>query len=219
MKDMKRVHDLTGQKFGRLTVIGIDDTKQTRKTFWICECECGSIISTRSDRLISNRVKSCGCYKRESDQRNVMNVPAYKKYLEQGHKVGGTRLYAIWQNMRHRCDDVKNSRYADYGGRGIKVCQEWEDEYINFYIWAMGNGYADDLTIDRIDVDGNYEPSNCRWATNTQQCNNRRSNINITIGNATKSLKEWCDIFELPYKNVNARYHRNESITLDELFK
>ena len=219
MKNINRVHDLSGQKFGRLTVIGIDESKQTRKTYWICECECGNIVSARSDGLQSGRTKSCGCYKRESDRRNVTKVPAYQKYLAQGHKVGGTRLYNIWQGMKRRCYNPNDTRYMSYGGRGITVCDEWKDDYMAFFEWAMSNGYSDELTIDRMDVNGNYEPSNCRWATIEQQNNNRRTNIDITIGNTTKSLKEWCDIFQLSYRTINARYHRKENITLDELFK
>lgn len=219
MKRMKRVHDLTGQKFGRLTVVGIDESKQTRKTYWICECECGNVISARSDDLQGGGTRSCGCYKRESDKNNIKNVPAYQKYLQTGHKVGGTRLYNIWQGMKARCYNPNNVRYDRYGGRGIVICDEWLNDYIKFYEWSMENGYSDELTIDRIDVDGNYEPSNCRWADNKQQANNRKSNINITIGNATKTLNEWCEIFELPYTRIHARYTRNEFITLDELFK
>lgn len=219
MKNINRVNNLIGNKYGRLTVIGLDESKQTRKTFWICECECGNVVSIRSDRLISGNTHSCGCYKRESDRRNVQNVPAYKKFKEQGIKVGGTRLYGIWQNMKARCYNKNNARYSSYGGRGVKVCEEWLNDYMAFYKWAMESGYEDNLTIDRINVNGNYAPNNCRWATNVQQSCNRRTNIFITIGNTTKSLKEWCDIFELPYKTVNARYKRNENITLDELFK
>ena len=120
--------------------------------------------------------------------------------------------------MKKRCESHNDKRYCDYGGRGIKVCEEWHN-FINFYNWAIQNGYSEDLTIDRIDNNGNYEPSNCRWSTNKEQANNRRTNINITIGNTTKTMTEWCDIFNLEYNVVNARYHRNDNIILDDLFR
>lgn len=219
MKNIKRVNNIAGQKFGRLKAIGIDESKQTRKTYWICECDCGNMISVRSDALKCGRTKSCGCYKQESDRKNVTNVPAYKKYLEQGQKVGGTRLYSIWQGMKARCYNPNNTRYNSYGGRGIVICDEWKDDYMAFLKWAMDNGYSDELTIDRKNVNGNYEPGNCQWATSAMQSNNRRSNIDITIGKTTKTLKEWCLVFGLSYGTIRARYKRNENITLDELFK
>ena len=213
----KLVNDLTGKKFGRLTVIGVADDGK-RKTSYICQCDCGNVKKVRSDALIGGTTKSCGCLKMESNKKNVQNVPAYQKMLKTGFKVGGTRLYHIWQGMKARCYNENNSRYDKYGGRGIKVCDEWRSEYIAFHNWAISHGYKDDLTIDRIDVNGDYSPSNCRWATNEQQCNNRHTNIIIKIGNATKTLKEWCDIFEVDYLKTNARYRRNGFESIDRLF-
>lgn len=214
MKDIKRVHDLTGQRFGRLTVIGIDESKNTRKTYWLCQCDCGKITSTRSDRLISERVKSCGCYKSEQDAIRVSK--------NHTHKQSGTRLYGIWMGMKGRCYNPNDPVYKNWGGRGIEVCDEWRNDFACFYKWAVENGYKEDLTIDRINNDGNYTPKNCRWASPKQQARNRRSNINITIGNTTKTLTEWCELFDLPYKTVNARYKRminTGQISLDKLFK
>lgn len=213
----KLLNDLTGKKFGRLTVIGVADDGK-RKTSYICQCECGNVKKVRADGLTSGNTKSCGCLKRESDKRNVQKVPAQQKYLKTGFKVGGTRLYQIWQGMKARCYNKTNASYEKYGGRGIKLCEEWKQDYIAFHNWAMENGYSDKLTIDRINVNGDYEPNNCRWATNEQQSNNRRSNVNIRIGNATKTLKEWCDIFEVDYKTISARYHRNGFESIDRLF-
>lgn len=209
LKNIKRVHDLTGEKFGRLTVIGMDD-RNTRKTFWICQCECGGIKSVRSDGLLSGATKSCGCMKKETDATNL--VKGHK------HKLSGTRLYKIWQGIKKRCNSPNDPRYNRYGGRGIKICEEWAEDFAAFYEWAMSNGYKDDLTIDRKDNDGDYNPENCRWATNKEQCNNRSTNILIKIGNVTKDLTEWCNIFEVDYKKTVARYHRNELIGIDELF-
>lgn len=98
------------------------------------------------------------------------------------------------------------------------MCDEWKNDFVKFFEWAMSNGYSENLTIDRIDNDKNYEPDNCRWADAETQCNNRGTNINITIGNATKTLTQWCEIFELKYTTVIARYHANGFISIDELF-
>lgn len=124
--------------------------------------------------------------------------------------------------MKGRCYNPNDPVYKNWGGRGIEVCDEWRNDFACFYKWAVENGYKEDLTIDRINNDGNYTPKNCRWASPKQQARNRRSNINITIGNTTKTLTEWCELFDLPYKTVNARYKRminTGQISLDKLFK
>ena len=205
----KLANDLTGKKFGKLEVIGVHDTVG-RKTYYVCQCDCGNVKVVRSDSLISGATKSCGCIKKEQGKTNLT--------ANHRHKMSGTRIYETWQDMKRRCYNKQNARYDRYGGRGIKVCEEWLNDFQSFYDWAINNGYSDDLTIDRIDNDGNYEPSNCRWSTVKEQCNNRSSNINITIGNATKSLMSWCEIFNVDYKKVHARYHRNGYESIDRLF-
>lgn len=209
MKNLNRTNNLIGRKFGRLTVIGIDD-RGTRKTYWVCQCDCGNIKSARSDSLQCGAIKSCGCMKKEQDRVNLT--------ANHIHKQSGTRIYEIWQGLKGRCNNIHDTRYDRYGGRGIFVCEEWEHDFEAFYKWALSNGYKDSLTIDRIDNDGNYCPENCRWATVKEQCNNRETTIKITIGNATKSLSEWCEIFELDYSTTIQKYHRNGFISIDELF-
>lgn len=204
----KRIKDLSGMKFGKLSVIGIG--KQNRKTYWICECECGNIKEVRSDSLKNGSVKSCGCLKKEFDKKNLNRAT---------HNLSKTRIHSIWQGIKGRCLNVNNPSYPNYGGRGITICHEWENSFISFYEWSMKNGYSDDLTIDRIDNDKGYSPDNCRFASDKTQCNNRRSNILIKIGNTNKTLIEWCGIFNLNYKAVHARYKRNKDISIDELFK
>lgn len=213
MKNKNLIKDLTGQKFGRLTVIGIDD-KGTRKTYWLCQCDCGNFKSVRTDSLTGGLIRSCGCLKKEQDKINLVK--------HHSHKQSGTRLYQIWLGIRKRCFNEKDARYMDYGGRGITVCDEWKNDFVPFYEWALSNGYSDDLTIERIDNNKGYAPNNCRWATIKEQCQNRRSNILITIGNTTKNLTQWCEMFNLDSKMVFARYHRmtgNGDFDLDELFK
>lgn len=214
MKNINRVHDLTGQKFGRLTVIGIDTTKETRKTYWLCQCDCGKISSHRSDGLLSGRIKSCGCYKSEQDAIRVSK--------NHKHKQSGTRLYRIWQGIKERCHNENSPDFKNWGARGIKVCDEWKNSFEAFYQLAIENGYSENLTIDRIDNNNGYNPQNCKWSTSKEQSRNRRSNIDITIGNTTKTLTEWCEIFNLSYGTVNARYHRllaSGTLSLDNLFK
>lgn len=213
----RRLEDLTGNKYGRLTVIGLAP-KETRKTYWMCQCDCGNFKKVRADSLKNGAIRSCGCLKKEMDEVNLTKGYARQTRNARGYVSGHTRLYGIWQKMRKRCQDPSDLRFERYGGRGIKVCDEWND-FGTFHDWAVNNGYADDLTIDRIDNDGDYEPSNCRWATSKEQSNNRSTNVNITIGNTTKTLTEWCEIFNLNSGMVFARYNRNDDLTLDELFR
>ena len=201
--------DLSGQRFGRLVVIGRDD-RDSRKTYFNCKCDCGNVKSVRADSLKAGLIRSCGCMKKEQDRTNLA-----ANHL---HKMSGTRPYEIWQGIKKRCYNPHDVRYDRYGGRGIKVCDEWRDDFRAFYDWAMQSGYNETLTIDRIDNDGDYCPENCRWSNHQEQARNRSSNIRITIGNATKTLTEWCEIFQLDSKTILARYHRNGFIGIDELF-
>lgn len=117
------------------------------------------------------------------------------------------RIYNSWSKMVSRCTDKKDIRYKHYGGRGISVCEEW-NKFRPFYDWALSHGYDDKLTIDRIDVNGNYEPSNCRWITQKEQCNNKRNNINVEYNGETKTLKQWAEKYGIKYKLLHDRYRR-----------
>jgi len=123
-----------------------------------------------------------------------------------------SRLYHIWEDMKNRCYNPKNRRFKDYGGRGITVCQEWKDDYKCFYDWAMAHGYADDLTIDRDDVNGNYEPGNCKWATQKEQGNNRTNNRIIEYNGDSKTLTEWADFFGFEIHVIKNRLKRNWTV-------
>lgn len=129
--------------------------------------------------------------------------------------MSGTRIYRCWNRMLHRCNNSKNKDYRHYGGRGITVCDEWNDKelgFTKFYYWAMSHGYADELTIDRIDVNGNYEPSNCRWATIVEQRNNMRSNVVITHNGKTQNLKQWATELGISYRMICTRYEVGKSV-------
>lgn len=185
---MGKFEDLTNKRFGKLLVVENTNKKRNKKTIWLCKCDCGNYKEVQVDNLTSGHTKSCGC----------LNGKGYK------HNLKNTRLYYIWSCMKQRCYNENHKQYKDYGQRGIKICNEWH-EFINFYNWAINNDYQDNLTIDRINNNGNYEPDNCRWVNMKIQSNNRRSNHIIEYKNETHTLKEWCDILKLNYKTIQTR--------------
>lgn len=175
-------NDLAGKKFGRLTAIEIAGTSKQHVAVWRCICDCGNEKLVERYCLTQGRVRSCGCLPRE------LNKTGNNRRV---HGMCGTRIYRIWKQMKTRCSNPNTDDWKDYGGRGITVCEEWQDNFQAFYEWAMANGYQDDLTIDRIDYDKGYSPDNCKWADITTQANNRHTNHLITINGTTKTCMEW----------------------------
>lgn len=186
--------DLTGQKFGRLTVIEYVGKDRTNNTKWRCACDCGKEKVILGKNIRYGKTKSCGCYNRE-------------KNTGIKHGQSRTRLYHIWRGMLVRCYNPNDSGYKYYGGRGITMCDEWKNDVNAFSKWAMSNGYRDDLTIDRIDVNGNYEPSNCRWATIKEQENNRRNNHFVTYKGETHTIAEWSEIIGMNHQTLYNRLY------------
>ncbi len=170
----KPITDLTGRRFGKLKVKEMAKYRKGRRVVWTCECDCGNIIDIPGVNLTKkNGTKSCGCICRK-------------------HGMFGTRIYGVWRSMKERCYVESNISYHNYGGRGITVCDEWQ-EFIPFMEWAYANGYDEtaergECTLDRIDVNGNYEPSNCRWVPMSVQSNNRNDNVYIEYNGVVDTL-------------------------------
>lgn len=176
-----KFEDLSGQRFGHLVVIErAERNPKSPSTRWICLCDCGKHTIAYSFQLKNDQKRSCGC-SRVADQRQSVSK----------HGGRNTRLYRTWANMKQRTENPNHIAYPNYGGRGIKVCDEWKSSFENFRDWALKAGYTDDLTIDRIDVNGNYEPSNCRWLTKQEQNRNQRSNVIIEYNGVRQTMSEW----------------------------
>ena len=194
---MGKFEDLTGKTFNRLTVIKRAEIEK-KEVYYLCKCTCGNEKIIRGKDLKYNKIKSCGCLNKEKTiERNTK------------HSLRHTRIYRIWLLMKNRCLNSKYHLFKNYGGRGITICNEWKNDFMSFYNWAMTNGYQDDLTIDRIDVNGNYEPSNCRWATRLQQQRNTTRLRKITYKNETHCISEWAEILGLEYNTLYHRFRRN----------
>lgn len=191
-----KLKDEVGNRYGRLLVIGRAENCKQGQAQWKCLCDCGNTCTVTGSNLRRGKQISCGCYGHQVNAKN--DVPTE---LRQG------RIYRIWQRMISRCANPQNSRYYTYGARGIAVCEEWANDYIEFHKWAIANGYKENLSIDRINIDGNYEPSNCRWATPKQQGRNTTRTVYLTYNGEKRPLTEWCEIFNLKRSTVYARLH------------
>lgn len=184
--------DITGQRFGRLTVIERDFSRGNQKSFWFCQCDCSQVSSIALCQLRSGKTKSCGCL------RNDKLVSRCKKH-GMSQKIPE---YTIWKAMRGRCNNKNDGSYKDYGGRGIAVCERWNN--FSYFFEDMGprpKGY----TIERLDNDGPYSPDNCKWASNVEQSNNKRSNSIILFNGKSQSVADWCRELSLKYSIVNSR--------------
>lgn len=192
------VIDLTGQRFGRLVVIGradppVDNQGAAR---WHCRCDCGNETDVVGYSLRREDTGSCGCLQKERT-----------RVAHTTHGQAGSRLYRIWHDMLARCENSHCPNFDYYGGRGVSVCEEWHD-FANFMQWAERTGYQENLTLDRIDVNEGYNPVNCRWATMCEQARNRRNNANITYHGVTRCLSDWAATLGINVETLQKRIHR-----------
>lgn len=189
---MSKKYDLSdyiGKNINKLTIL--KEAKNDKKgTYALCRCECGNEKEIQLYNVLKGNSKTCG---------NCTYKGLYN-----------TRLARIYTLMISRCTNVISKNYKDYGERGIRVCDDWLNDFSNFYDWSIENGYKEDLTIDRIDVNGNYEPNNCRWVNMTVQQNNRRNNVSVTYKGETKTLTEWSRTLGINYNTLRGRLFRNK---------
>lgn len=198
------IKNLIGRRFGKLLVkeyVG----SQNKRSMWLCGCDCGKEKVISSKNLLTNGIKSCGCLKN-------------KGYVKGDVVKGacGDRLYKVYKSMIHRCYYPNELTYKNYGGRGIKVCDEWLNSFASFEKWALHNGYDKNAafgkcTIDRIDVNGNYEPSNCRWVDIKTQLNNTTFNVKLTANGLTMSFEDWANKLGVNIHTLYSRHYRGWS--------
>lgn len=195
----RKLDNIIGQKFGRLTVIEALNIKKGDSIIHKCICDCGNIISIPKSYLMQGKYKSCGCLRRD---------------IHKKHNLHNTRLYNIFYAIKKRCYNKNCDAYKDYGGRGIKICKEWEEDFLNFYNWAINNGYSKDLTIERIDVNGDYCPNNCTWIPRKEQPKNTRKNIFVTYKNKTQLLSDWSRELKIPKNTLSRRLKQYNNLDI-----
>lgn len=186
--------DLTGKKYGYLTVIRRAGNSVSGRRRWICKCKCGNETIVSTSGLNSGKTQSCGCKRYESHNKR--------------HGLTKTDIHLKWCQMRQRCKNPNCKAYKSYGATGVEICQEW-DNFEAFRDWAYSNGYAEGLSLDRIDNSKGYSPENCRWVTWGEQCNNRRSSIRYKYNGKVKNLKQWCNELGLNYHLIYQRIKRD----------
>lgn len=188
---MGRIRDLTNQRFGRLVALKNVGKDKKYSLLWECICDCGNTVVVSSRELSREHRKSCGCLKETYKFKH-----GYSKHP----------LYDCWVSMKARCNNKRNPKYPSYGGRGITVCEEWENDFCSFLEWSLKNGYDEQLTLDRIDNNKGYYPENCRWTTRKVQQNNTRHNRYIEYNGETKTLAQWCELLNLKYSTMLNRF-------------
>lgn len=198
------LHDLSGKRFGRLTVLNFDHINRNGHSCWLCRCDCGNEKVIERTHLVDGHISSCGCKKVE---------------LLTTHGLSDTPLYDSWIDMRHRCNNPNNKNYHRYGGRGITVCDEWSTNFEPFRDWAMANGYKPGLTIERSDNDSGYCPGNCVWTGRMEQANNRVTNRLIEYGGEEHTVAQWARKFGVERGVLRHRINRGDMRDFEEYYK
>lgn len=189
---------LNGQRFGKLIVVKYIYSDNHGETYWLCKCDCGNEIIVKRTNLRSGNTKSCGCL--HSDVLAKRN---------ETHGLSKTRQFSIWQSMIQRCYNPNTKFYERYGGRGITIYDEWKNDFKAFYDWSLQNGYQDNLTIDRIDNNKGYEPTNCRWSTQKEQCENRSTTRLFEVNGQVYSANELSKISGISARLIKQRVDRD----------
>ena len=186
--------DITGIKFGKLTPLYVSGKSKSREYIWHCICDCGNETDVVGSSLRNGNTKSCGCLIYNGHPMNSTT-----------HGMSKERIYHIWKSMKQRCINPKNISYKNYGGRNITVCDEWKNDFMTFYNWAINNGYKNNLSIERIDVNGNYCPENCCWVTFFEQQSNKTNNKYIEYNGDTYTLAQLSRKFNIDSETLRKR--------------
>lgn len=201
--------DLTGKTIGRWTVLYRTDDHITKGgnvfTMWMCRCACGIEKPVYANSLLSGKSISCGCNQSEIARKTCGD-------MFRTHGDSKSRLYHIWAGIKKRCYNPQSSNYQNYGGRGITMCDEWKEDYACFQTWALTNGYDDGLSIDRIDVNGDYSPDNCRWVDQKAQSNNRRNNVRIMYNGELHTIAECAELTGISYASLHKQLSKGKTI-------
>lgn len=203
----RKTQVVIGKPYGYLTPVSISDVRISNRLSFVCECLCGKTCCVRSCDLVSGNTQSCGCYRKET-----LALRRYKHGETAGdRRYSRTVEYSCWATMINRCTNSLDENYSNYGGRGIKVCDLWREDFSNFFE-DMGRKPSKEYSIDRIDNNGNYEPGNCRWATRKEQNRNTRQNRFFEINGVVKCLSEWVECYDIPYSRVQGRLNMDWGI-------
>lgn len=194
----KKIENLKGQNFGKLLVLDEEPIRKNNITYWKCKCECGNKKYIYAGNLKNGSSKSCGC------------MPKRVKTGKEKDKDRQKILHTL-SAMKQRCYNPNDKRYNRYGAKGIRVCEEWRKNSKSFYEWSMKNGYNYNLTIDRINPVGDYEPNNCRWATYKEQENNKTNNTLIKINNSIRTISQWADYYKVSYNHFRGKIQYNKN--------
>ena len=203
--------DIIGKTFSRLTVLKQFGKSKNGHLMFLCKCECGNEKLIIGSSLVYGDTKSCGCLSRE--KAYIMGINhgiAMREISRNPKRIERKRIKNAFSNMLNRCFNPKDMNYKNYGGRGVKVCDVWSNDPESFIEWSLSNGYSGNLTIDRIDNDGDYTPNNCKWSTTKEQSRNKRSNVFATIGDETKILNDWATEFNTSPKMIGNKFHQGK---------
>lgn len=205
-----KTEEMLGKKYGRLLITGFESEIKNGhyRTYLLCKCDCGADVRIRKDGVLNGAVVSCGCNKKE--KAHFSGLKHAQSCIT--HGMTKTRLFSIWRSMKARCYNKTCGGFQNYGGRGITVCDDWKNSFEKFRDWAISNGYKDNLSIDRINVNGNYEPSNCRWVTMLDQQSNKTTSHYITYQNKTLTLSQWSRELNIPTSTIYNRIRRGKSL-------